>query len=194
MSTNCFLHFAVCLVHRFTILNKTHDTRPPSLCEVTALLFGGTHWPNHFSLCFKSKLKTTITRAPALHFPPSSSYRPTTNWLIDRSANQDASTTFYPEARRGTRLCSIHTDATMLPPPFPPSPPPLSAHPPITHSPPRSTPTQAWALDRITSVSTNPSVSRQNIHSWWSQWGGIMRASLLWCISCWNWIFNQRFL
>lgn len=45
--------------------------------------FWRTQWPNHFSLCFKSKLKITITRAPALHFPPSSSYRPTTDWLID---------------------------------------------------------------------------------------------------------------
>lgn len=98
------------------------------------------------------------------------------DWLIDWSANQDASTTFYPEARWGTRLCSIHTDATMLPPSLPPSPPPLSAHLPITHSPPCSTPTQAWALDRITSVSTNPSVSRHYIHYWQSQWGGIVRA------------------
>ena len=158
--------------------------------------FRRTQWPKHFSLCFKSKLKTTITRAPALHFPPSLLLPPNDpiDWLIDRSANQDASTTFYPEARWGTRLCSIHTDATMLPPPpLPPAPPPLFAHLPITHSPPRSTPTQAWALDRITSVSTNPSVSRLHVHYWQSQWGGIVRAScffaLVFCrveTACWN--------
>lgn len=189
MYRNSFLHFDVSLVHRFTKLNKPHDSRPPSLwgdgspCR-------RTQWPEHFSVS-NQNWKSTITRAPALHFPPSSSYRPTDpiDWLIDWSANQDASTTFYPEARWGTRLCSIHTDATMLPPSLPPPPPPLSAHLPITHSPPRSTPTQAWALDRITSVSTNPSVSRHYIHYWQSQSGGIVRAScffVFWCISCWN--------
>lgn len=51
----------------------------------------------------------------------------------------------------------------MLPPLFPP-PPPLSAHLPIIHSPPHpTTPTQAPALDRITSVSTNPSVSTRTL-------------------------------
>lgn len=130
-----------------------------------------------FHSCFKSKLKNNnaSTRSPLSSFLLPIAQR-LIDWLIDWSANQDASTTFYPEARWGTRLCSIHTDATMLPPPpLPPSP--LYAHLPITHSPPRSTPTQAWALDRFTSVSTNPSVSRHYKNYWQSRLGGFVRAS-----------------
>lgn len=65
MSTNSF--FLTCPVHRFTVLNKPHDTCPPSHFEVTSLLLWGTHWPNHFSLCFKSKIENdnnTSTRSP----------------------------------------------------------------------------------------------------------------------------------
>lgn len=123
--------------------------------------FRRTQWPIRFSVSNQNWKTITIKHPLSTFLPPPPIAQRLIDWLIDWSANQDASTTFYPEARWGTRLCSIHTDATMLPPPLPPPPPPpLSAHLPITHSPPRSTPTQAWALDRFTSVSTNPSVSR----------------------------------